>query len=137
MCETTDDHNHDFDAARRAVLLALPAALALAGEADAQDAVKAQPTSYHVVLENEHVRVLDYTSHPGMGICGDGVHSHPAHLTVCLSPATAHVKENGHDMTVTNKLGDTFWSEAVTHEVENIGGRNVRALIIEMKPVHA
>ncbi len=127
----------DFDAARRAVLLALPAALALAGEAEAQDAVKAQPTSYRVVLENDRVRVLEYISRPGMGICGDGVHSHPAHLTICLSPAKAHVRENGHDMVVANKLGDTFWSEAVTHEVENISGKDVRALIIEMKPMHA
>jgi hypothetical protein len=26
-----------------------------------------------------------------------------------------------------------FWSEAETHEVENIGGKDVRALIIEFK----
>jgi hypothetical protein len=33
-----------------------------------------------------------------------------------------------------NKLGDVFWSEAETHETENIFGRDVRALMVELKP---
>jgi hypothetical protein len=32
------------------------------------------------------------------------------------------------------KVGDVFWSEAETHEVENISGRNSHALLIELKP---
>jgi hypothetical protein len=62
------------------------------------------------------------------------MHSHPAHLTVALSPAKARVKlPDGKVILAENKLGDVFWSEAETHEVENISGSNVRALIIELK----
>lgn len=32
-----------------------------------------------------------------------------------------------------NKLGDVFWAEAETHETENVSGRNVRALMVELK----
>lgn len=103
----------------------------------AQDAIKVQPTSYRLVFENSSVRVLEYNAVPGMGVCGSGVHSHPAHLTVLLSEARVRVTEGGHTFTVTNKPGDVFWSDAVTHETENAGNANVRSLIIELKaPVH-
>lgn len=103
----------------------------------AQDAAKMQPGAYRVLLENSSVRVLEFNSRPGMGICGVGLHSHPAHLTVLLTPAKVRVKENGREFVAENKAGDVFWSEAVTHETENITGANVRALIIEIKaPVH-
>ena len=105
--------------------------------ASAQDAAKVQPSSYRVVLENDRVRVLEYNGEPGMGVCGTGTHSHPAHLTVRLSPAKVKITENGRSTVVDNKVGDVFWSEAVTHETENVGGANVRSLIIEIKdPPH-
>jgi len=122
----------DVDALRRGLLALLPG-LALAGGAQAQDAVKMQPDAYKVVLENDHVRVLEFNSRPGMGVCGSGVHSHPAHLTVALSPAKVRVKDSGKDFVAENQVGDVFWSEAQVHETENIGGKNVRALIIELK----
>ena len=107
------------------------------GVAASQDAAKVQPSSYRVVLENDSVRVLEFTGRPGMGVCGSGLHSHPAHLTVLLSPAKVRVTENGKTFIAENKAGDVFWSGPVTHETENIGGAVVRSLIIEIKkPVH-
>src|SRR5262245_20323959 len=49
------------------------------------------PTEIRVVFENAKVKVTQYTSEPGAGVCGTGPHSHVAHLTVALSPATNHV----------------------------------------------
>ena len=119
---------------RRQFILGLGAVLAgLADLAKAQDAAKVQPSSYRVVLDNDRVRVLDYNGRPGMGVCGTGIHYHPAHLTVRLTPARVKVTQNGRMMVIDNKLGDVFWSEAVTHETENVGGANVRSLIIELK----
>ena len=43
----------------------------------AQDAVTSDPRSFRVVLENERVRVLEYKSGPGLGVCGHGMHYHP------------------------------------------------------------
>ena len=92
-----------------------------------------QPQSYRVVLDNAKVRVLEFDSRPGMGVCGAGTHSHPPHVTVLLTPAKVRVTQNGKTIVVTQKAGDAFYEPAVTHEVENVGGGPVRALIIELK----
>jgi len=51
----------------------------------AQDPAKVMPKSYRVAFENDRVRVLEFVGRPGMGVCGEGMHSHPAHLTIVLS----------------------------------------------------
>jgi hypothetical protein len=129
---------NNIDEYRRSLLCALPL-LALGSSSQAQDAVKAQPQSYRVALENDKLRVLEYNSRPGMGVCGNGMHSHPAHLTVLVSGATVRIKTPNGKIVEQNDvpLGTVFWSEAETHDVENIGGSNVRCLIIELKSAKA
>jgi hypothetical protein len=123
-----------MDELRRNLLRLVPL-LALAEPAAAQDAAKVQPQAYRVTLENDKLRVLDYHSRPGMGVCGNGMHSHPAHLTVVLSGGSVRIKTpdgkmvEQHDVPV----GVVFWNEAETHSVENISGSNMRSLIIELK----
>ncbi len=106
---------------------------ALAAPAAAQDAAQVQAQSYRVVLENNKVRVLRFTSKPGMGVCGVGIHSHPGHVTVMLTPAKVRVTQGGKTTMMEVKAGDAFWEPPVTHEVENYGGSEVRSLIIEIK----
>jgi hypothetical protein len=128
------DRKNEMNELRRALLALLPG-LALGDAASAQDAAKMQPAAYTVSFENDRLRVLDYRSKPGMGVCGNGVHSHPAHLTVVLTDGKVRGRRQGGDwQTGDGKIGDVFWSEAETHEVENISGRNLRALLIELKP---
>ena len=126
------------DGIRRALLALLPA-LALPEVSSAQDAVQTQPQNYRVAFENDRVRVLDYNGRPGMGVCGDGMHSHPAHLTVLLSNGKVRIKTPDGKVEVHSDIpiGSVSWSNGETHEVENIGGTNVRVLIIELKPAHA
>jgi hypothetical protein len=120
--------------ARRRALLTVLATLGLTESALAQDAALMQPRAYRVALDNDKLRVLEFNSRPGMGVCGNGMHSHPAHLTVVLSDAKVRFKlPDGTTGVAQNKLGDVFWSEAETHEVENISGRNSRALLVELK----
>ncbi len=83
---TTLDCNCVHPLNRRQVL-ALLAALGVTGKTWAQDAPTVDPRSYRVVLENDRVRVLEYKSRPGLGVCGQGMHYHPAHLTVSLTGA--------------------------------------------------
>ena len=119
---------------RRRALLAVLATLGLTESALAQDAAAIQPRAYRVALDNDKLRVLEFNSRPGMGVCGTGMHSHPAHLTVVLSDSKVRFKlPDGRTGVGENKLGDVFWSEAETHEVENISGRNSRALLVELK----
>ena len=133
MTPQRPDEDDDVNELRRMLAALLPA-FAFVPAAQAQDAARTQPHAYKVAFENDKMRVLEFNSRPGMGICGEGMHSHPAHLTIALSPAKARVKlPDGKVITGENKLGDVFWSEAETHEVENISGRNVRALIVELK----
>lgn len=123
--------------ARRKLLLAglgsLSAQLAL-GEAHAQDPAKVMPRTYRVALENDRIRVLEFTGRPGLGICGESMHSHPAHLTVVLSDFQA--RSTAQDGTVRDrarKAGEVFWSEAETHKVENTGKSVSRVLHVELK----
>ena len=125
-----DDETNDL---RRALLALLPG-LALSDLASAQDAAKAQPSSYRVAFENHQLRALEYRSRPGMGVCGAGMHSHPAHLTVLLVSGKVRIKTpDGNTKEADGKAGDVFWTEAETHEVENISGRNLHAVLIELK----
>ncbi len=122
------------DSGRRRALLALIATLAATDIAHAQDAAKMQPRAYRVALENDKVRVLEFNSRPGMAVCGNGMHSHPAHLSIALSAAKVKVKlPNGKESVGELKPGDVFWSEAETHETENVSGKDIRALLVELK----
>lgn len=127
------DNRDDVNELRRAWLTLLPACL-LADGAQAQDAVKMQPGSFRVAFENDKLRVLEYRGKPGMGVCGEGMHSHPAHLTVVLFDGKVRAKlPDGKVRMGEGKIGDVFWSEAETHEVENFSGRDSRTLLIELK----
>ena len=131
--------NHDQpDGLRRALITLLPL-LAITEESSAQDAVKSQPQNFRVAFENDKLRVLDYNGRPGMGVCGDGMHSHPPHLTVNLSNGKVRMKTPDGKVEVHSDIpvGAVFWSNGETHEVENIGGTNVRILLIELKGARA
>jgi len=69
----------------RRELLALLAALGVNREALAQDPVASDPRSFRIVLENDRVRVLEYRSGPGLGVCGQGVNYHPERGPVTLT----------------------------------------------------
>ena len=99
-----------------------------------QDAAKVDPRSYKVMVDNDQVRVLEYIGKPRLGVCGQGMHSHPDHVTVATSDAKVKVTlPDGKTFVAENKAGDVFFEPAGTHSVENIGGRDTRSLLIEIK----
>jgi len=112
---------------------ALLAAFGVTGEALAQDAVKANPRSYRVLLENENVRVIEYKSRPGLGVCGEGIHSHPAHLAIMLTAAKVKVFQDGKTTFGDIPQGKVMYFEAETHSAENVGGAGTRIYLVEMK----
>jgi hypothetical protein len=122
---------------RRKLLLAGVGGLAAqfgASGAAAQDPTKVMPRAYRVAFENDQLRVLDFVGRPGMGICGEGMHSHPAHLTIVMADWQGVVSAPGTAAKPRQrKFGDVFWSEAETHKVENTGKTNSRVLIVELK----
>lgn len=113
----------------------LLAALGLASPAArSQDAAKMEPRSYKVLFENDKVRVLEYVSRPGIGVCGTGRHSHPDHVTVTLTPAKVKLTTADGKVQVNSiPAGSAFWDPASTHSAENIGGSGSRMVLIEVK----
>ena len=119
---------------RRQILSFLAALGVSQSSLRAQDPTRVDPRNYRVAFENEQLRVLEFRSRPGFGICGVGRHSHPPHLTIALTAARAHVTlADGKEMNVENKEGDMFWSPAETHTVENVGKAPTRIYIVEVK----
>ena len=118
----------------RRQLVALLAGFGISADAFAQDAAQTDRRSYKVLLENDQVRVLEYRSRPGLGVCGKGVHSHPDHLTILLTDAKAKAKmADGSTVVADGKAGDVFREPAVTHTIENVGGSGARIYIVEVK----
>lgn len=118
----------------RREVLAMLAALGVSREALAQDAVTSHPRSFRVVLENERVRVLEYQSGPGLGVCGQGMHYHPDRVTVSLTEAKVRITDaQGTAIVRQIPPGQVFFAHAETHSVENIGGSGTRIYIIELK----
>lgn len=114
--------------------MALLAAFGVTADAAAQDAAATDPRSYRVVLDNDKVRVLEYRSRPGLGVCGQGLHYHPAHVTVSLTGAKIkRTQDDGKVVFAEVPPGHVFYAEAETHSAEVIGGLNTRTYIVELK----
>ena len=119
---------------RRRQVLALLASLGIEEGALAQDARSADPRSFRVLLDNDQLRVLEYTSRPGLAVCGQGMHTHPDHLTIAMASGKVRATlPDGKQLLRDVPQGLVFYSPAETHAVENIGGANYRAYIIELK----
>lgn len=124
----------DAPASRRDALMLLAALGLGSSAARAQDATKTEPRSYKVLFENDKVRVLEYVSRPGIGVCGTGRHSHPDHVTVTLTPAKVKLTTADGKVQVNSiPAGSAFWDPASTHSAENIGGSGSRMVLIEVK----
>ncbi|HLK33012.1 MAG TPA: hypothetical protein VKT29_07970 [Terriglobales bacterium] len=107
-------------------------AILLSPKAIAQDATKLAPQMYKVLLDNSHVRVIDYHIAPG---AKEPMHSHPCGVVVyyftdadmrTTSPDGKIVRGHSH-------AGDVVWRDPVTHSAQNIGPGEVHSLLVEPK----
>ena len=112
---------------------AMLTAFGVTQETLAQNATTANPRSYRVVLENERVRVIEYKSRPGLGVCGEGIHSHPAHLAIALTPAKVKVTQDGKTSYGELPAGEVLFFDAEVHSAENVGGAGTRFYLVEIK----
>jgi quercetin dioxygenase-like cupin family protein len=99
--------------------------------ASAQDAVKVNPKTIKLKLDNDRVRVFEGTLHPGDK---ENMHSHPASIVYVI--AGGKVRSHTPDGKVTEKeykAGDTVYREPLTHWAENIGTTTIRLLVVELK----
>jgi len=114
------------------VVCSLAVAFLLAATAAfAQDPVKAAPEAFKERLNNDHVRVLEYTSKPGQK---EAMHSHPAVLLYVIQGGKLKsTAPDGTSKVIDYKTGDVIWRDAVTHSGENVGTTEMKSLLIEVK----
>lgn len=124
---------HGGALSRRRALALLAAFGVTAEQALAQVASKANPRSYRVVLENKSVRVIEFKSRPGLGVCGEGMHSHPAHLAIALTSAKVKITQDGKTSYGELPAGEVLFFDAETHMAENVGGAGTRFYLVEIK----
>ena len=94
------------------------------------DPVESSPDNYKVLLENEHVRMLEMIVPAG---ASDNEHSHLDETVYFITGGTAKVTVDGESMEMELPDGATMWHEAWTHQVTNVGDTEIRAIIVESK----
>lgn len=99
----------------------------------AQDVVQVAPEQFKMLLENEHVRVLEFRMKPGDK---QEMHTHPATVHIELTPTKVKITNpDGKAVEVEGKEGETIWVDAVKHTVENIGNNEIHGYIVELKNI--
>lgn len=98
------------------------------------DVLKASPANFKLLLENEHVRVLEYTLKPGEK---DTPHTHPAKSSYVVTGGKIKVYlENGETIIVDEVAETASWMGYVgRHYVENIGNTTIKIILTEVKSV--
>ena len=96
------------------------------------DFVKSSPDKTKILLENEYVRVIEYSLKPGEK---DSTHTHPPKMSYVISGGTLRVyPENEKPFDTEAVKGKAEWSEKRgKHFVENIGKTTVTILLTEIK----
>ena len=95
------------------------------------DPVKSSPNNYKVLMENDHVRVLEMNLKAGET---DNTHSHPDETVyfVTGSKVKIHLPDGG-AMEADIPDGHVMWHDAWTHTVENVGSSDIKAIVVENK----
>lgn len=112
------------------LILALGPAAAFAG--DSLDALSQAPTRFRLLLENEHVRVLEYKLEPGEK---DAWHTHPPKVSYVVTGGRLRIHlADGTHFDTDEAEGTAVWmNELPKHYAENIGKTAVKIVLIEVK----
>lgn len=106
--------------------------LAPAASQEELDPVKIMPDTHKLLLENKLVRVIEAKVPPG---AFEKKHRHPHGVTVYLGDYSIEMKTfpDGKVMRAQRKFGTVSWSDAIVHEVKNVGKTASHAIRVELK----
>ena len=111
--------------------LAVVSVLAWSGAVFAQDAVKADPKHYSVVLENASVRVLKINYAPGEKSV---MHEHPDAIVIPLTSSKVRfTMPDGKSEDSELAAGSAMYSPSRSHNPANVGTAKVDAILVEFK----
>jgi beta-alanine degradation protein BauB len=94
------------------------------------DPAKVSPSNYKVLFENEEVKVIEMSLKVGEK---DEEHSHKTECVYFISGGKVKVTVGGESQELEIPDGHVMWHEPWTHQVENIGSTDVKAIIWEKK----
>jgi len=116
------------------VVASLYVSVAAATAQTAPDSTVADPDVHQVVLENEHVRVLQALAPAGRK---SPMHSHPPLLLVSLGTARVRFTyPDGKKEILDLRPGTVFWVDGVEHSWEILAGE-VNVVAVEVKSAKA
>ena len=100
------------------------------------DPVTVSPERFTVLLENDHVRVVEYVLLPGER---DEWHTHPPKVSYVVAGGTLRITTGDGQSFVTEELtGAAAWMEELgLHFAQNVGATPVRIVLIEVKGARA
>ena len=95
------------------------------------DPVKASPSNYKLLFEDDTRRVLEMSLRAGER---DTEHSHTSEVVYFITGSSLRIRmPNGESMEADIPDGHVMAHEAWTHTVENTGDKDLRAIIFEIK----
>lgn len=96
------------------------------------DIVQTSANQARVLMENEHVRVVEYAVKPGEK---DVWHTHPPRSSYVVSGGKVKVyTETGEPKISEVKAGTSSWAgKGAKHYVENIGSTDIKIILTEIK----
>ena len=94
------------------------------------DPVLTNPELYHVEMENERVRVLEYRDRPGDKTTP---HDHPDSVMVTLSAFRRRLSDGTNSTDMAFEPGLTRWLAAQRHVGENIGDSETHVIFVELE----
>jgi quercetin dioxygenase-like cupin family protein len=105
-----------------------------AGDTLNVDIIGTSPNQARILLENEHVRVVEYSVKPGEK---DVWHTHPPRVSYIVSGGKVKVYSKTGEPTISEvKTGATTWAgHGALHEVENVGDTDIKIILTEVKSV--
>jgi len=100
--------------------------------AQAQDVVKVSPGTSKVLLENQHVRVIEATFKPG---AKEPAHTHPAGWYYVTKAGTLKVSYASGKVDMWKpEVGEQAWMDGEeAHSAENFGETTLQYILVEVK----
>ncbi|MGV9710620.1 cytoplasmic protein [Gordonia sp. NPDC003424] len=96
----------------------------------ATDPIVTDPTLYRVLLENDHVRVLEYRDEPGDAT---HTHHHPDSVMIPLAHFRRRLTVDDRQAEVELEPLAVRWLDAQHHQGTNIGTTPTHAIFVELK----
>ncbi len=94
------------------------------------DPITTNPDLYHLVFENDRVRVLEYLDGPGDAT---RPHSHPDSVMVTLSSFRRRLRSGAREVDVELPAFQARWLDAQEHSGTNIGDTPTHTIFVELK----